>query len=242
VELPWQLEAEEVCLQFRLTYRGKLPAASRNDTRMKEKHHIRRVFATQLAELWRTHDFLQQFMQPHVREVRFTPEDVNARTIEELREQMIHTAYDDFSEAHHAAARFTVADFRFMPLVGTVFNGVTTTCGVDILFLRRDAPGKLVSGGGDIDNRLKTLLDALRMPKTGELPLHEKPTDEEKPFFCLVEDDSLITEIKVVTDRLLTPLTSNERETDVHLIIHVRTELIRLSAGADMGAAAAFLT
>jgi hypothetical protein len=47
------------------------------------------------------------------------------------------------------------------------------------------------------------------------------PEPGEDPFFCLIEDDSLITEVKVTTDRLLTPLKDNESEHDVHLIIHV---------------------
>ena len=38
------------------------------------------------------------------------------------------------------------------------------TCGLKILFLRKEGPGKLILQGGDIDNRLKTLLDALKMP------------------------------------------------------------------------------
>jgi hypothetical protein len=35
---------------------------------------------------------------------------------------------------------------------------------LNILFLRADIPGKVVQSG-DIDNRLKTLFDALRMPQ-----------------------------------------------------------------------------
>ena len=229
-------------MQFRLTYRGRLPAATRNDSRVKEKQVIRRAFRGQLAELWRTHPFLSRFMQAHVRGVRFTPENANAATIEELNAQIFHTEYDDFTVADKIATRFALGDFRFLPVVGSIFEGVDTTCALDVLFLRRDVPGKIVSGGGDIDNRLKTLLDGLKMPQAGELPPTEAPAQGENPFFCLVEDDSLITEIKVVTDRLLTPPGDAEHENDVHLVIHVRTELIGLTGGADMGAATAFLT
>jgi len=181
-------------------------------------------------------------MQAHVRAVRFTPENVNAATIEEAREQMFHTEYDNFTVAEKIASRFQLSGFIFLPLVGSIFGGTDTTCAIDILFLRRDEPGKIVSGGGDIDNRLKTLLDALKMPQAGELPPQVTPAVGESPFFCLVEDDRLITEIKVTTDRLLTPLIDGERENDVHLVLHVRTQLIGLTSGADMGAATAFLT
>jgi hypothetical protein len=181
-------------------------------------------------------------MQAHVRQVRFTPENVNARTLEEVHEQLFHTEYDDFTVAQKIATQFAVNGFLFLPLVGSVFSGVDTACAVHILFLRRDSPGKIVSGGGDIDNRIKTLLDALKMPTAGELPPQATPQAGETPFFCLVQDDKLITEMQVTTDRLLTPLADNEHANDVHLVIHVRTHVVGLSAGADMSAATAFLT
>jgi len=48
------------------------------------------------------------------------------------------------------------------------------------------------------------------------------PQDDEDPFFCLLEDDSLVTSIAVTTDRLLTPMEASEKIHDVHLIIHVQ--------------------
>jgi hypothetical protein len=49
------------------------------------------------------------------------------------------------------------------------------------------------------------------------------PTTDEDPFFCLLKDDKLITQMRIVTDRLLTPREVGEYEHDVHLIIHVKT-------------------
>jgi integrase len=51
---------------------------------------------------------------------------------------------------------------------------------------------------GDIDGRLKTIFDALRMPKNLDETARQKPQDDEDPFFCLLEDDKLISEIRVV--------------------------------------------
>jgi threonine synthase len=93
-----------------------------------------------------------------------------------------------------------------------------------------------VKTGGDIDNRIKVLFDALRMPKIGEFDAETPPAPDEAPFFCLLQDDSLITEIKVTTDRLLTPLQTEEDSDDVHLVIHVRTILIAGNAFPDGGA------
>ena len=56
----------------------------------------------------------------------------------------------------------------------------------------------------DIDNQLKTLFDALRTPhRPSELPLDDTPQDGEDPFFCLLDDDSRIVDVRVITDRHL---------------------------------------
>jgi hypothetical protein len=51
----------------------------------------------------------------------------------------------------------------------------------------------------------------------------ELPTEDQDPFFCLLKDDKLITELRIVTDRLLTPVSTDERIHDVYLVIHVKT-------------------
>jgi len=71
--------------------------------------------------------------------------------------------------------------------------------------LRNDAPGALIRSG-DLDNRIKTVFDALRMPtNVDELGGYDAPAEEEDPFYCLLEDDYLITHLSVETDRLLEP-------------------------------------
>jgi len=110
--------------------------------------------------------------------------------------------------------------FRFLPLVCNYFDSV---CALDILFLRRDKPGDLIKGGGDIDNRVKVMLDALRVPQNQDELAGASPGQNEDPFCCLLEDDKLVTELHVTTDQLFTPLKEDEAQNDVHLIIHVRT-------------------
>lgn len=97
---------------------------------------------------------------------------------------------------------FPVGAFQFVPLVS---QRIHLICHLEILFLRREQPGSIVTRGGDIDNRLKTLLDALRMPNLSEIPPGDGPQDGENPFFCLLEDDALVTRIGITTDRLLDP-------------------------------------
>jgi hypothetical protein len=88
--------------------------------------------------------------------------------------------------------------------------------------LRPEAPGHVITQGGDIDNRLKTLLDSLQVPKLDQLASSDVPRPDETPFFyCLVEDDNLITSLSVTTDRLLTRATSTN---EVILLINVTLE------------------
>ena len=111
-----------------------------------------------------------------------------------------------------------VPPFRFVPLISPSIRFV---CELRIFLLRPEPPGAIVTRGGDIDNRLKTLFDALRIPKNaGELPSGVTPDLDEDPFFCLLEDDALITRISVDTDRLLT---SSRSSAEVHMDIQVVT-------------------
>jgi hypothetical protein len=112
--------------------------------------------------------------------------------------------------------------FHWLPLVKRDSGLV---CALDVLFLRRDTPGGLVKHGGDIDNRLKTFLDALRVPENKGEVGKAIPAKDEDPFYCLLEDDSYITELNVVTDRLLVPQNSGEHVNDVHLVIAVKIKV-----------------
>jgi hypothetical protein len=116
--------------------------------------------------------------------------------------------------------KFPLGRYTFIPLV-TRLHGLV--CEIDITFLRREEPGAIVNEGGDIDNRLKTLFDALRIPyNAAEMGRSTDPGDTVN-VFCLLEDDLLITRLSVRTGRLLGPLDlteTKERETDVEIHIH----------------------
>ncbi len=65
-----------------------------------------------------------------------------------------------------------VGPFRFIPLITSRLHLIAQ---LDIVLLRPGPPGAIVTQGGDVDNRLKTLFDALRMPKANELPPGDQP-------------------------------------------------------------------
>ncbi|MEK7993868.1 MAG: hypothetical protein AAB403_08715 [Planctomycetota bacterium] len=115
-----------------------------------------------------------------------------------------------------------VGEYKFAPLV---CEALSLICELDVLFLRPEPPGAVVTQGGDIDNRLKTLFDGLRMARLqSEIPPGENPQGDETPFFCLLEDDNLITRVNVATDRLLrTAVEPNA----VVLVIRARTKAVK---------------
>jgi hypothetical protein len=161
--------------------------------RLEDKTAIRKALHPQLAEYWNHSPFLRS------------------------RGQAMKTEYCDrfFKEVSHSNHIW-----RFLPLIG---ENNSTSCSLDILFLRRDFPGGTIQNGGDIDNRLKVVFDALRMPHGPQEVEDRQPESEEDPLYCLLEDDKYIDKVTVTTDRLLTPRLDGEHVHDVMLVIHVKT-------------------
>jgi len=94
-------------------------------------------------------------------------------------------------------------------------------CALEITFLRREKPGSIIQHGGDLDNRLKTLFDALRMPQSDAELGGIVPETENARVFCLLEDDALITRMSVNTQQLLEPIALGEAPSVVELLIQV---------------------
>ncbi len=93
-----------------------------------------------------------------------------------------------------------------------------------MLFLRSEKPGDIIRNGGDLDNRLKTLFDALRMPLDETELKGICPSKPNERVYCLLEDDSLITKVSVSTHQLLEPVEEGEEESDIELIMHVTVQ------------------
>ena len=109
-----------------------------------------------------------------------------------------------------------------MPLVR---ESLALACALDILFLRKEEPGKLILQGGDIDNRIKTLFDALRMPSTDDF--NGTQGELVNPFYCLLENDSLINDCAIRTGRLLTRPNADVSEVRLVIDVTVKVMLVR---------------
>ena len=115
----------------------------------------------------------------------------------------------------------------FAPLVSGVLKCI---CQLDITILWPEEPGVIAGCGGDIDNRLKTLFDALQCPDINQVEPVKQSFVDKQPFFCLLENDKLITSVNIKTHTLL----RSENKTDVSILIRVvvkTTELMWITIG-----------
>lgn len=113
--------------------------------------------------------------------------------------------------------------FKYAPLVTKALDLYAE---LDVLMFRPQPRGDLITDGGDIDNRLKTLLDALRIPRN---PVEAGGATDASAgvFFCLLQDDSLVTRVSVETEQLLQPKDADS----VLAIIRVNIKKTRTSYG-----------
>jgi hypothetical protein len=150
-------------MKFTLTYDGPLPASA-NKPKNQDKWDIRLRIDPQLRDLWASHPALRfaddnrHFPKyggaaltqvHHLHPGPVTP----IRTIERANKEIIDLC--EPIEKHGA---------WFRPLVRESY---ALHCGLNITFLRQEGPGKVYQGG-DLDGRIKTLLDALAMPQHRE--------------------------------------------------------------------------
>ncbi len=186
-----------------LHYRGPLFA----NADPKEKHRIREHFHKQLTTLWNTHPlrcYYSDASNPN-------PSDAGAEALPGTQEWEARVVRKSLE---FPSIIKVVAGHPFLPLVCQKLFGVAE---VDVTLLRPEPAGHIVTQGGDIDNRIKTLLDALKVPDANQAR-PEVVGVLESPFHCLLEDDNLITRLAVSTEQLLEPVSSKN---EVILLVRV---------------------
>ncbi len=208
-------------MKFRLTYRGVVKPSqpgNNNETDRQQvsladhKMEIRKVFHRQLRKLWDTHPTLSNLQYC---------EDCGIKN--QHVSEHLGTGLDEHSLApvkDHLASKFSLDDYKFVPIACKDFN---VLCQIDILFLRHGEPNGIVKGG-DLDNRVKTVIDALSKPtQTNQLGCkYQTPVDGEDPFFTVMEDDSLVSSLTVTSDTLLEEFETPDQDgRDAMLVISV---------------------
>jgi hypothetical protein len=184
-------------MEFHLIYAGDLLKAAGSHSRAWEKHSIRRYLHEQLKKLWETNPALKSYA---------------ARTVE----------WDDKPPERfldNLAKNYERGGIGFIP-IATDKNGLVLS--LNVLLLRPEQPGAILNSAGDIDNRMKVLIDALRMPAdASEMSLRSGDEPNPNPMYCLMTDDKLITGLSVKTDRLL--ITRGNTGQEACVVIRVET-------------------
>jgi hypothetical protein len=186
---------EGVSMEFWLNYVGVLPKTAS----VALKHSVRRDFHKQLKLLWKRHPALQAARHGRV----LAAPDIAADTL--LRDGL-------------AQRYVSHGGYAWVPLVR---GEAALFCSIEILMLRMDLPGGHIRSP-DLDNWAKLLIDAMTIPNAGisQEALGGLPSEDEKPFFVLLEDDKWVTRIVVDSANLLVPVDTKD-ENHMQAVIKV---------------------
>jgi hypothetical protein len=199
-------------MRFTLTFDGDL-RASGNNPKPKDKWDIRHAIHPQLQELWAKH--------PSLRNLRAViPKDDKGFWMIETHHETDLPIRPASDTERDLLAPISIGGNNFKTVVR---QSMALVCDLDVLFLRKEEPGSPILPGGDLDNRIKTLFDGLRVPKPDEMQFNTQPLDN--PFCCLLEDDSLITGFNLRTAQLFS---GSNNPCQVRLVIDVTVKVIHV--------------
>jgi hypothetical protein len=201
-------------MKFTLTYDGDLKA-NNGKHKVLEKWKIRKHFHPQLETLWATNPALVSVDRNRLvptSEYSVTQSgaggDANTIRPRQLTGSLINK---------DVCAPIVRGSHQFIPLVR---DSLALKCGLKVIFLRREEPGRIYQAG-DLDNRIKTLFDALSVPTADQL-INDLT---EEPIYCLLEDDRLISRIEVDTQQLLRDESGSKH--GVRLVIEVDVRITK---------------
>jgi hypothetical protein len=212
------LSCPRVLMRFRLVYHGQLPGTGNSSKKPGAIQEIRDQFHPQLKFLWESHTALKRLKDTSIvsthpgRDLDLTESPFHAPR--DLRQFPMREYEVDLCAPIRENGK------SYIPLVR---KSLDLNCHLNILFLRQEDPGALVLQGGDIDNRIKTLFDALRKPDPDVAGRYPQSFD---PLYCLLESDTLISGFDVDTDRLLFPQTGENSE--VYLVLEVVVRVLNI--------------
>jgi hypothetical protein len=191
-------------MKFTLIYDGDLPASG-NKSKPIAASRMRNELHHQLADLWDSHVVFRQL----------------ARTPSKLPDWIdpippLRQGQTDF------CAPIPVPNVgSFIPIIR---QSLHLACAVDILFLRHEEPFNLMRQGGDLDGRIKTLFDGLKMPDPKNEYVGDNPAAD--PLYVVLEDDALISDVSIKSGRLLGNRTKDKHA--VRLTIDVTIRVLRV--------------
>ena len=181
-------------MKFTLHYRGPLESGGGS---REHKQYIRHYFLKQLTDLWSR----SPFVYPNQTERRLREKLLDPCNCKCPSNECCKNCTSVVKRVHDERGQ----EWKFTSIVSKKHALLAE---LDLIFLRPKGPEENTEW--DIDNRLKTLFDALSIPKKEQIPKDEDPPREGNLFHCVFEDDSLITGVNVKTDRFLNSCSGDE--------------------------------
>jgi hypothetical protein len=205
-------------MRFHLVYHGPLQGSG-NKSKPDEVRNIRDQFHIQLKYLWETSSTLRMLMQKAIvpKSDQYAGMAQADSPFSTQRDLAIYPARDGEVDL---CGPIEINGKKFVSLVR---KSLSSVCLLNISFLRQEDPGALILQGGDIDNRIKTLFDALRNPEAG---VERNYPQSQDLTYCLLESDTLISGFEISTGRLLFPQSGHPNE--VHLLIEVEVRVLEV--------------
>lgn len=155
---------EQPAVKFRLTYDGPLKATQQEPfdgqpNRLAEhKHSIRRCFHLQLKQLWATNRFLRDH------QVRDYGDNGVVEPDAVYGGYMRSDGCKIMPLSEAVAMNYVEFGYRFVPLVR---ESLSLLCSLDVLFLRRDYPGSVITAGDLGNYHLDIVSPNNRVSETG---------------------------------------------------------------------------
>lgn len=220
IEAARRLAEPDELVKFTLIYDGDLPSSG-NKPKPEFASAIRNVFHDQLADLWDSHIVMRQL-------ARTARVYKNKQDIIGPRSAITELSHFDEPIKPATANQIDLCAPIPIPKVGDfiplVRKSLYLACAVDILFLRHEEPFTLMQQGGDLDGRLKTLFDSLKMPNPRDAYRGMPPTAD--PLYVVLEDDALISDFSVKSGRLLGRGAKKKHE--VRLTVDITVKVLRV--------------
>ena len=194
-------------MEFILIYDGILKSGKSSEPEDKQK--IRRQLSVQLERFLESNKSFRDSLFEKHEPISFGSAEIIDGDLQWIDGEK-HSLIEDEITATH------IRGFNFIPLISSKLSMYAE---LDIVLLTTDPQSDLITSNGDIDNKLKTLFDALGVPA------HANQISVEgvgETIYCLLEDDKLIRKVTVEKAQLLNePKGRNE----VLALIKVKTKV-----------------
>ncbi len=190
-------------MDFTLKYAGEL-LSDRAKHANQAKHQLRKHFREQLDQQWQQNAFLKRCAEIQLQQA--------------AKRGKWYEVDRPIAPDRTLFWGFEMGGYDFVPIVNHVH---LVHCHMAIRMHRPKEHGGILYEGGDMDNGLKVIFDALSMPQHQEQVVETRNSKESKTFHCLLESDELITKLSVETFRLLSPGECGDNYVEMDIDVHI---------------------